>query len=233
MAELRRLLAHADALDDLVAHGLALARGLARTDRVAIYLVDAAGPRLAGAFPAGVDPLMTGHELLEEVLRERHTVWRQGVVSNRLGDWLVDADVRSLLAVPLSGAGGPVGVLYLDRRTAHEPFTRGEVAKLESLASYLALAIDQALRTRQSAALPPAAEGRAARLEAAFAQMVEADRVRRGFLGAVSADLRHQLGALRESLHAGQQGPEVQEALMAALEHAERLAEILEKGIRD
>jgi tetratricopeptide (TPR) repeat protein len=241
LAELRRLLAHHGALDELIAHGLELARGLARADRAAIFLAGDDGLRLAGAFPAGVDPLLTGHELLEEVLRDRHTVWRQGVVSNRTGDWLVDAEVRSLLAVPLTSAGGASpsgdafgsGVLYLDRRTAHEPFTRGEVAKLESLASYLALALDQALRARQAPAAEPVAEGRAARLEAAFAQLVEADRVRRGFLGAVSADLRHQLGALREALDAMAEGREGREVMAAALAHAERLAEILERGIRD
>lgn len=233
LAELRRLLAHQGALDELIAHGLELARGLARSDRAAVFLADGTSLALAGSFPSGVDPLVTGHELLDEVLRERHTVWRQGVVSNRKGDWLVDAEVRSLVAVPLMGASAPIGVLYLDRRTAHEPFSHGEVAKLESLGSYLALAIDQALRARQASGAPPASDGRAARLEAAFAQMVEADRVRRGFLGAVSADLRHQLGALRESLHGLAEHPEAQEALVAALEHAERLAEILEKGIRD
>lgn len=231
-AELQRLLEHRGALAELVSLSLDLARHLVRCDRAAVYLCDGERPRLAGAHPAGVDPLVSGHDLLSEVLREGRTTQREGMVPFGRGGWLVDAEVRSLLAIPLNAPQGALGVLYLDRRTIQEPFSRGEAAKLEALASYLAIAIESA-RARHGAASGPALDGRMARLESALTQMIESDRVRRGFLSAITADLRHQLGQVHEAIAAVDAPATTLDSLAEALAHAERLAEILEKGIRD
>lgn len=231
-AELHRLLEHRGALAELLSLSLDLARNLVRSDRAAVYLLDGERPRLAGAHPAGVDPLVSGHDLLSEVLREGATTQREGMVPFGRGGWLVDAEVRSLLAIPLNAPQGAVGVLYLDRRTIQEPFSRSEVAKLEALASYLAIAIESA-RTRHGVASRPALDGRMARLESALTEMIESDRVRRGFLSAITADLRHQLGQVHEAVAAVDAPATTLDSLSEALAHAERLAEILEKGIRD
>jgi GAF domain-containing protein len=231
-AELHRLLEHRGALAELISLSLDLARHLVRTDRAAVYLCESERPRLAGAHPAGVDPLVSGHDLLSEVLREGATSQREGMVPFGRGGWLVDAEVRSLLAIPLNAAQGALGVLYLDRRTIQEPFARGEVAKLEALGSYLAIAIESA-RARHGTVSGPALDGRMARLESALTQMIESDRVRRGFLAAITADLRHQLGQVHEAVAAIDAPAPTLDSLAEAIAHAERLAEILEKGIRD
>jgi tetratricopeptide (TPR) repeat protein len=231
-AELQRLLAHRGALGELVSLSLDLARHLVRTDRAAVYLCDGERPRLAGAHPAGVDPLVSGHDLLSEVLSEGQTTQREGMVPYGRGGWLVDAEVCALLAIPLNTPQGALGVLYLDRRTIQEPFSRGEAAKLEALGSYLAIAIESA-RARHGAASGPSLDGRMARLESALTEMLESDRVRRGFLSTITADLRHQLGQVHEAIAAVDAPATTLDNLAEALAHAERLAEILEKGIRD
>jgi GAF domain-containing protein len=231
LADLQRLLEHPGPTRDLVTQALTLARGLARMDRAAVYLWEQGEPRLAGAFPEGIDPLLSGHALLKQVLKTGKTLQRHGVTGMGPRGWLVDAEVRSLLAAPLSGPHGPLGVLYMDRRAAEEPFTRGEAARLEALAAYTALSLDRSQLRSLAGNAPPA--GHTERLEAALSDMLEAEQAKRGYLSIVSADLRHQLGQLREAIATHAPDSAARPALLEAVEHAERLAEVLEKGIRE
>ncbi|MNL87456.1 hypothetical protein D3C87_2166180 [compost metagenome] len=66
-----------------------------------------------------------------------------------------------------------------------------------------------------------------------MSELLEADRVRRGFLGALSADLRHQLARIHEAIGGIESTAPGVAGAIEALEHAERLAEFLERGIRD
>ncbi|MNT63918.1 hypothetical protein D3C72_2017730 [compost metagenome] len=63
--------------------------------------------------------------------------------------------------------------------------------------------------------------------------MLDAEQAKRGYLSIVSADLRHQLGQLREAIATQAPDSAARPALLEAVEHAERLAEVLEKGIRE
>ncbi|MNS86549.1 GAF domain protein [compost metagenome] len=231
LADLQRLLEHPGPTRDLVGQALTLARGLARMDRAAIYLWEQGEPRLAGAFPEGVDPLLSGHDLLKQVLKTGKTLQRHGITGLGPRGWLVDAEVRSLLAAPLTGPHGPLGVLYLDRRAGEEPFTRGEAARLEALAAYMALSLDRSHLRSLAGNAPPA--GHTERLEGALSDMLEAEQAKRGYLSIVSADLRHQLAQLREAIATQASDAGTRPALLEAVEHAERLAEVLEKGIRE
>jgi transcriptional regulator with GAF, ATPase, and Fis domain len=64
---------------------------------------------------------------------------------------VLDGGLRSVLCVPLPGAGGPVGVLYVDGFRPAEDFGPADLAIFEALAVQAALAIERARLREQQA----------------------------------------------------------------------------------
>jgi transcriptional regulator with GAF, ATPase, and Fis domain len=89
---------------------------------------------------------------------------------------VVHSGLRSVLCVPLPGAGGPIGVLYVDARRPAEEFGPAELAVFEALATHGAVAIERA-RLREDRTRREAEERRRLEAEnAALKSRLEAGR---------------------------------------------------------
>jgi signal transduction histidine kinase/DNA-binding response OmpR family regulator len=125
--------------------------------------------------------------------------------------------VKALLHVPLQVRGAVIGVLSVDNHMENRAFTLDDQIRLSILADYAAIAIE-------NAELHEALQERARRLERAYADLQEADRLKEQFIQNVSHELRTPLTFIKGYLELmmdgafGELSPEQREPVRVMLE---------------
>jgi serine phosphatase RsbU (regulator of sigma subunit)/PAS domain-containing protein len=173
LVDLSSVMARIEGIDELLHLVTAEAARLLGADSASLFLVDGRGNELVGRACAGLDPdEVIGMRIDPSAWREVAEVLSTGVpVVHERADAVRGPEtatirrfgIRSYLAVLLGTPVRPLGVMFVNHERRVHRFTRAELAFVETVSSYLSVAIErrrlveslrEAVASLQAAMLP-------------------------------------------------------------------------------
>ncbi|MFW6108720.1 MAG: ATP-binding protein, partial [bacterium] len=143
------LVSHPTTLDELLAGVLEVIFELLPADHASILFADGPEgglvPRAARCADAADHTVAVSETICREVMSEGRGVLTGNASEDarfRGGDSIQLFGIRSAMCVPIHTSRQLLGVLYLDRRSAHHPFTERDLDLLNAVGSEVGLAVE-------------------------------------------------------------------------------------------